>query len=109
MFEWQFVWDGGPYTTKPSLDIKKWESPRTLNYLSYHFQPLAPFFSLNFVSFPLLADYSSIKFTSEKTIKAAKDCKYLTFTQYMPEASFDLSYAAQTVKFSLDNNALLNK
>ncbi len=103
MFEWQFVRDNGAYATESGLVTKKGELPRTFIYHSYHFQPPAPFFSSNFASFPLLADYSSFKLTSEKAIKAVEDCKYLTSTQNLPDASFDLSHTAQTVEFSPDD------
>ena len=63
-------------------------------------------FSSTLASFPSLADYSSVKLTSEKAIKAAEDHKYFTFTQNLPEASFNLSRAAQTVKFSPDNGII---
>ena len=58
------------------------------------------------VSFSLLANYSSIKLTSKKAVQSAKimtkDCKYLTSTQNLPEASFDFSCSAQKVKFTAD-------
>ena len=68
-------------------------------------------------NFPLLADCPSVKLTNEEAIKGTKimtkDCGNLTSTQYLPETSFDPSLAAQiaaqTVEFSPDNIALLNK
>ncbi len=62
--------------------------------------------SSTLASFPLLADYPSVKLTSENVIKAAEDRKYLTSTQHLPEASFDLSRLVQTVKFSPDNDTI---
>ena len=98
MFKWQFVYDGGAYAIEPSLVTKKGELPRTFIYLFHHFQTSTPFFSLNFASFLLLADYSSIKLTNVKAIKVIEDCKYLTFTQSLPDASFDLFCTTQTVE-----------
>ena len=63
-------------------------------------------FSSTLASFPLLADCSSVKLTSEKAIKAAEDCKYLTYPQNLPDASFNLSRAAQTAKISPDNDTV---
>ena len=61
---------------------------------------------LALASFSSLADYSSIKLTSEKAVKSAKimtkDRKYLTSTQNLSEASFDFSRSAQKVKFTAD-------
>ncbi len=63
-------------------------------------------FSSTLASISLLADYPSVKLTSENVIKAAEDRKYLTSTQNLPEASFDLSRLVQTVKFSPDNDTI---
>ena len=49
-------------------------------------------FSLTLASFSLLADYSSVKLTSEKTIKAIENYKYLTSTQNLPKVSFNFSH-----------------
>ncbi len=62
--------------------------------------------SLTLAGFPSLADYSSVKLTSEETIKAVEDRKYLTSTQTLPEASFDFSRAAHTAKLSPDNDTI---
>ena len=62
--------------------------------------------SSTLVGFPSLADNSSVKLTSEKTIKAVEDCKYLTSTQTLPEISLDLSRTAQTTKLLSDNDTI---
>ena len=61
---------------------------------------------LTLASFPLLADYPSVKMTSENIIKKTKDCKYFTFTQNLPDISFDLSCFIQIVQFLPDNNTI---
>lgn len=96
-----FACDSRAYAIELGPVIKKGELPRTFLYpLSHLSQPLSLFFSLTIfecalisglqlsltlASFSLLADYLSLKLTDEKSIKAAKDCKYLTFTQNLPE------------------------
>ena len=61
-------------------------------------------FSLTLAS--LLADYLSVKLTSQKAIKAVEDRKYLIFTQNLPDASFNLFCVAQIAKFLPDDNDL---
>ena len=107
IFEWQFVWNGGAYATEPGLVTKKGEPLRTFIYLSYRFQPPALFFSLNFASFPLLAEYSSVKLNNEKAIKVIEDCKYLISIQNLPDAPFDLFRTAPIVEYWPDDSALL--
>lgn len=63
-------------------------------------------FSLTLAVFPLLANYSSVQLTFEKTIKQTKDRKYLTSTQFLLEASLDLSRAVQKAQLLLDNNTI---
>lgn len=65
--------------------------------------------SSTLANFPLLGDFPSVKLTSENAIKEVEDCKYLTSTQNLPEASFDFSHIAQTVEFFPDNIVLLSK
>lgn len=62
--------------------------------------------SLTLAIFPLLAAYSSVKLISEETIKVEEHRKYLTSTQTLPKASFNLFYTAQTFEFSPDDNTL---
>ena len=128
--------DGGACTTEPGLVIEKGEPLRTfLHLLSRLLLLPSLLFSLTLskmrpaiseylamskcatmsewqlshsalASFSSLADYSSIKLTSEKAVKSAKimtkDRKYLTSTQNLSEASFDFSRSAQKVKFTAD-------
>ena len=135
--------DGGACTAEPGLVTKKKEPPRTSLHLLSRLPSLPSLlFSLTLskmhpviseflampkcmtmsewqlslsalANFPLLADYSSVKLTSEEPIKESKimtkDCGNLTPTQHLPEASFDLFCAAQTVEFSPDDIALLDK
>lgn len=63
-------------------------------------------FSSTLASFPLWADYPSIKLTSENVIKTAEDCKYFTSTHNLPKASFDLSRLVQTVQFLPNNDTI---
>ena len=102
------------------LVAKQGKTPKVVLYLHSH--PLQPpssllsstlsecavmftwQFSLNLAS--LLADYLSVKLTSQKAVKAVENRKYLTSTQNLPDASFDLSCVAQTAKFSPNNNDL---
>ena len=72
--------------------MSQWEFSSTLSEMCPVMSKLQFSLALTnfpFASFSLLADYSSIKLTSE--------------------ASFHLSRAAETVKFLLDNNTLSNK
>ena len=46
--------------------------------------------NLTLASFPLLADYSSVKLTSENIIKAIANCKYLNSIQNLPEDFLNL-------------------
>ena len=70
-------------------------------------------FNSTLAIFLLLANYQSVKLTSEKAIKSAKTMtkyrEYLTLTQNLPQAFFNLSRAVQTVEILLDDIALLNK
>lgn len=107
-----FAYDSRAYTTEPGPVIKKRELPRISLYLLSHLsQPLFPLFNLTIfeyalisglqlsstlASFPLLADYLSLKLIDEKSIKAAKDCKYLTFTQNLPETSRSFLYRSNS-------------
>ena len=134
-----FACDGSGCADRPDLVPKKGEPLRTFIYLlSHRLQSLSLLFNLTLsemrpviseytamskyaamskwqfsstlASFPLLADYSSIKLTSEEAIKETKimtkDCGNLTPTQHLPEASFDLSCTAQKVKFTADINTV---
>ena len=65
--------------------------------------------SLTLASFPLLADISSVKLTSQKAFKVVEDQKYLTSIQNLPEASFNLFHTIQTIDFLLAHITLLNK
>lgn len=98
--------DNGAYAIESGLVTKKRKLPKTFIHYSHHFQPLAPFFSSNFASFPLLADYSLVKLTSKETIKVAKDYKYLISTKTLSKASFNLFYATQIVKLLPDNDII---
>lgn len=62
--------------------------------------------SLTLADFSLLANYFSVKLTSEKIIKVAEDCNYLISKQILPEPSFDFFNAAQTSKFLLNNDTI---
>ena len=130
-----FACDGSGCADRPDLVPKKGEPLRTFIYLlSHRLQSLSLLFNLTLsemrpviseytamskyaamskwqfsstlASFPLLADYSSIKLTSEEAIKETKimtkDCGNLTPTQHLPETSFDLTRSAQKVKFTAD-------
>ena len=65
--------------------------------------------SLTLASFPLLANISSVKLTSQKVFKVVEDQKYLTSTQNLSEASFDPFHTIQTVDFLPANITLLKK
>ncbi len=118
----------GAYVAESGLVTKKEKPPRTsLHLISRPLQAssllsltLSEYttmskwqYSSALASFPLLADYSSIKLTSDKAIKTAKTitkyCKYLTSTQNLSKVSLDLSRIAQTVNFLPDNIVLLNR
>lgn len=77
IFELQFVWNSKAFITKPGLITKKEKSLRTLIYYSHYLQTLILFYSSNFASFFLLANYSLFKLTCEKTMKEVKDCNIL--------------------------------
>ena len=66
-------------------------------------------FGLTLASFSLLTNISSVKLTSQKVFKGVEDQKYLTSTQNLPEASFDLFRTIQTVDFLPADITLLNK
>ena len=59
--------------------------------------------SLTLTGFFFLTDYSSVKLTSEKIFKVAKDCKYFTPIKTLLEASFDFFCITQIAKL-LPNN-----
>lgn len=67
-------------------------------------------FSLTLASFSLLADYSSIKLTSKKTVKSEKimkkNWKYLIFTQNWLKTCFNFSCPVQKVKFTTHINTI---
>lgn len=65
--------------------------------------------SLIFASFFLFVDYSSLKLTSEKTIKPVKNCKYLTLIESLLKIFFDLYCIVQIFEFLLENITLPNK
>ncbi len=62
--------------------------------------------SSTLASISLLADYPSVKLTSENIIKVANDRNYLISTQNLLEASFDLSHLVQTVNISPNNDII---
>lgn len=105
-----FTCDGKAYAIEPGLVTKKRELPRTSLYHLFHLlQSPSPLFSLTIfkytlisrwqlsttlTTFFLLANYLLFKLASEKSIKAVKNCKYLSSIQNLPETSLDLSYIA---------------
>ena len=97
--------DGGACTAEPSLVTKKREPPRTLIYFSNPLKPPSLLFSLTLLKMrPAMFKYLAM-------FKCAPISKWPS--ENLPEASFDPSLTtqttAQTVKFSPDNIALLNK
>lgn len=112
--------------TQPSLVFKKRKLSRTFIYLfSFLFKFPSLFlsqklfkhpaifkwqFNLTLADFFLLADYSSMKLTSEKVVKSAKimtkDYKYLTSIQNLLEMSFNLFCTIQKVKFTTNINII---
>lgn len=95
--------------TQPDLVLKKREPPKiTLRY-SHSFQNLSLFSGSTSASSFLLADESSVKLTSEKTIKEVEDSKYHISIHNLPEISFNLFRTIQSANFLQADITLLNK
>ena len=62
--------------------------------------------NFTFAGFSLLANNLLVKLTSEKTIKAIKDHKYLIFIQTLLKVFLKLFCIAQTAKLLQNNNII---
>ena len=101
-----FAYDGGACDTKPGLVIKKGEPPRISLHLFSDAHQL--------LSFMLSLTLSKMHPTMFKYLAIFKCAPMFEWpSENLPEASFNLFFttqaAAQTVEFSSDNIALLNK